>query len=345
MLLPEKIILFSGITVKNFNSLEWLKNKMRITNIKLIIITFLLIICSQCTFAQQEKFVLRVGVIPLVEQLPLVIAQTDLSDVSRTDVIFDIYNSWTALEAAFRTEALDAVAITLPKALVMAYDGVPLKIILVINRNGNSIVMKSDSAAELKGKIIGSSGSDTMDLLIFSRFLKSKDLKSGYDVRSLLIPLEKSISLLEGNRIYGFCLPEPYGTMAEKRQIAKKIVFSKDIYPNHIGSVLIIKPAILKAHPEEIKSYLKSILHAASFIESDKKESNGMQTALAQVGVFHLDYKIVAAALSVQKERVLFSDLTPSVNEIEEVMRAAMEIGILKGSINLKETVDASFVK
>jgi NitT/TauT family transport system substrate-binding protein len=294
-------------------------------------------------FAQQEENI-RVGVIPLVEHIPLILAQKDTNLSSKTKVSLDIYTSWTGLEAAFRTGAIEAACVTLPKALLMAYEGISLNIIMVVNRNGISLALKGESAEALKGKIIGSSGNDTMDLIVFARFLKEKKLKLGYDARLMLIPFSKAISLLKEERIYGFCLPEPYGAQAEQEGVAKKVLFSKDIYPNHIGNVLIVNPKVLKTNSEVIKLLVKNIVKAGAAIEKDKKDSQGKQTSLTQVDIFKIPPALVARSLTMPKDRITFDNVMPSEREVEEIMQDLMSLGLMGGKVNLKDIIDTKYL-
>ena len=316
------------------------------------VLVILAALMGWCIFAtpsfsqEKDETILRVGVIPLVEHIPILLAQNELaaSGVSKTKVVLDIYTSWTGLEAAFRTGAIDMAAITLPKALLMSYEGISLKIMLVVNRNGSAVVLKGgDSAKDLMGKITGGDGNDTMDLIVFSRFLKDRKLKLGYEVRSLLVPFNKGISLLKEDRLYGFCFPEPYGALAEKEGVAKKMFLSKDIYPNHVGSVLIVNPNALKTHGDTIKVFIKSVIKQSAVIEKNKQESQGKQTAMAQVNIFKIEPGIVGKVLTTPTDRILFKDLTPTVKEADEVMKALMSLGILSGNVNLKDIIDTRY--
>ncbi len=295
-------------------------------------------------FAQQEEYRFRVGVMPLVEHIPLLVAQGEIaSSNAKEKVQLDVYNSWTALEAAFRTGAIDGAAITLPKALLMAYEGIPLKILLNVGRNGSVIVVNNDSADALKGKIMGGSGNDTMDLLVFARFLKDKKLRLGRDVRYLLIPFSRTISLMKEERIFGFCLSEPYGALAEKEAVAKRVILSKDVYPNHINSVFIVSPKALKEHPDVVKAFVKSLIKAGTFIEKDKDDSGGRQTAMSQVNIFKMDPELVARALTMPKDRMVFKNFVPQVAEIEEIAKSLMSLNVLSGMVNLKEIIDTRY--
>jgi len=295
-------------------------------------------------FAQQEDYRFRVGVMPLVEHIPVLLAQGEIaSSNAKEKVQLDVYSSWTALEAAFRTGAIDGAAITLPKALLMAYEGIPLKILLNVGRNGSAIIVNNDSADALKGKIMGGSGNDTMDLLVFARFLKDKKLRMGRDVRYLLIPFGRTISLMKEDRIFGFCLSEPYGALAEKEAVAKRVILSKDVYPNHINSVLIVSPKALKEHPDVVKAFVKSLIKAGTFIEKDKDDSGGKQTAMSQVNIFKMDPELVSRALTMPKDRIVFKNFVPQVTEIEEIAKSLMSLNVLSGMVNLKEIVDTRY--
>lgn len=293
----------------------------------------------------QEKTQLRVAVIPIMEHLPVVIAAEQIaSPLLKVSISLDVYNSWTAVEAAFRTGAVDAAAITLPKALIMAYDNVPLKIMLVLNRNGTALVLRDDDPEKLKGKITGGSGSDTTQLLILNKFLVNKGLKIGYDVRSVLTRFHRAIFRVKEERFYGFCLPEPYGVLAEKEGIVNKVILSKDISPNHIGSVVILNPDFVAGHPGTTKEFIESIIKAAKFIENDKRHSKGRQTAMAQSDSLKMDYDVVMAALTTPIDRIVFDDLTPTEREIGEVMADVMGMGVLGGRIDLKEMIDTQYI-
>ncbi len=313
---------------------------------KLIKITLgFLLLLSVSSFAQ-DKVLVRIGVMPVIEHLPLVLSEKEsVVSLHKAKVKLDMYTSWTALEAAYRTGAVDAAAITLPKALLMAYDGVPLKIVLVVNRNGTSLVLNSDSPSELKGKIVGGSGSDTMQLVVFDKFLKSINLSLGYDVRFILIPFSRALPLFEKNRIYGFCLPEPYGAYAQNKHLARKVILSKDIIPQHIDSVLIVNPNLIKKHPSVVKEIVKSITLSAKFIEDDKKSSSSRQTAMSQLSVFNIPPKVVREALTNPYDRVLFKNLIPSSKEIADIMDTLIKLEVLKGKINLKKIIDTSFIE
>lgn len=294
---------------------------------------------TQFNVTAADKTEIRIGVLPSLAHLPVVLSAKEVAfPLEQAKVTIDIYNSWTALEAAFRTNAVDMAALTLPKVLNMAFDGVPLRIILVLSRNGSSILLKEDAASSLKNKITGNSGSDTMELAIFKEFIQSKNLKFGYDVRSILIPIKRSVQLFDSGRIFGFCLPSPYGYIAQQKSQGK-LILSGEIMPYHINSVLIVNPAVWEKKKTAIAEVVRSIIVSGEFIEKDKEDSGGMQTAVAQEEVFKFSAKLVAKALSQPKERVVFSNMKLDVKELNQTMEDLVKIGVVKGRVNINKII------
>lgn len=298
--------------------------------------------------AQQEEYktALRIGVLPICGHLPLVIAEKEIgTSLHGVKINLDIYSSWTALEAAFRVKAVDAAAIDLSKALIMAYDGVPLKIMAVVSRNGTALILRDSSPDKLRDQIVGGSGSDTMQLLIFSQFIKSKGLKLGYDVRSILVPFRRAIDRFKAGDIFGFSLPEPYGAIAEEEHLGASMILSKDILPHHISSVFIVQPEVLREKPGDIKILVKSLVEAEEFIETDKKETNATQTAVAQRDIFGIKQSAVKRALTQPQDRVLFEQPIPFPDEIKEDENMLIKLGVLGGVIDLNRVIDTEYVR
>ena len=297
-------------------------------------------------FAQQQEEKLRIGLLPIIDHLPLVISQKEIAvPLKGVRIDLDLYRSWTGLEAAYRTGAVDGAAIDLSKALIMAYDGVPLKIVLVLSRNGTALVVNSDNPEDIKGKIIASSGSDTIQLLIFNEFLKKKGLRMGYDVRSVITRFAKATMRMKEEKFYGFCLPEPYGALAEEEGVVNKLILSKDIVPNQISSVLIVSPQVIASKPGMIKTWVRSVIKSMEFIERDKTASGGRQSAVSQTDVFRFDPKVVERILTGPLDRVSFKDFSPSETEIKETAIKLMKVGILGGLVDFKKIIDKEYTK
>jgi ABC-type nitrate/sulfonate/bicarbonate transport system substrate-binding protein len=116
---------------------------MKRVDIKLTILTLMISLLLSC-FAQEtaakSKAPLRIGYLPLLPQLPLVVSyENDRMTLERVALELNRYNSYNALEAALRVGAIDVASIPVPIALSIAADGYPIKIIAAIHMGGGQV--------------------------------------------------------------------------------------------------------------------------------------------------------------------------------------------------------------
>ncbi|MFH1062847.1 MAG: ABC transporter substrate-binding protein [Candidatus Omnitrophota bacterium] len=314
---------------------------------KIIIMGLLMLLAFKpaCVFAQ-DKVVLKVGLLPIIESLPLAIGATQ-AEVSNANmsVQIEVFSTWTGLEAAYRTGIIDIAAMTAPKVIKMANRNIPLKIIMGLHRNGDMLVtnFSQDSADSFRGTMIGVSGNDTGQLLLLAEFLKSKGLELGPDVRYIAIPQTRALDLLRTEKIQGFLLSEPYGTMAQAEGIVKTAVPGVAIRDNFIDVVLMVNPLIIKRHSKELKQLVDAIKKSGQIIEKDLKNSGGKQIAFSQFEILGIDPEIVQKSLNNSASKIRFDDMRIKQEDLENVEKQALDLGILDSAVNLADIIDNQF--
>jgi ABC-type nitrate/sulfonate/bicarbonate transport system substrate-binding protein len=315
---------------------------------KIIIMGLLLIMAFKpvCAFAE-DKVTLNIGVLPIIESLAVVICETQPEIMqSNIAIHIEVFSTWTALEAAYRTGIVDIAAMTAPKTLKMAISNIPVKILLGLHRNGDMLVTNFDLASpdKFKGTIIGVSGNDTGQLLLLSKYLKKHDIVLGRDVRYIAIPQTKAVDLLRIGKIQGFLLSEPYGTMAQAEEgLVKGAVSGAEINENFVDVVLIAKPSILKTYPNEIKLLVAAIKKSGLMIEKDVKKSQGKQVSFLQADVLGIVPAIVQKSLCNPTSKIKFDDMQIDLNELKEIEKQALSLGILDSGVNFNDIVDTQF--
>lgn len=308
-----------------------------------IIFTINTTACAQ-DMLEKEKLRLTVGVISAIEELPVIISKMEaVVPLDKINVNVEVFYSWTALEAAFRTGMVDAAGITSLKAFKMHLDKVPLKILMLLHRKGSSLVLSSSES--LKGKLIGISGNDTGQVVLLKRYLDKKGLKLGYDVRYILIPFARALGLLREEKISGFILPEPYGSMAQAEGLAKEYILGKDIMANFIDVVLIVNPKKIAENKEAIKEWVDSIKKSGEFIEEDKAKTHAQQVASLQQEILNLDPVLLQRALSNDLGAIQFINLQATESVFEETIKTGLELDILSGTVDLKDIIDDRFYR
>ncbi|MBU0633642.1 MAG: ABC transporter substrate-binding protein [Candidatus Omnitrophica bacterium] len=295
-----------------------------------------------------NKLQLTVGIIASVEELPVVLSKKETTmPLNKIDLKVEVFNSWTALEAAFRTGMVDAAGITVLKAFKMQLDNVPMKLVLLLHRKGSSLVFTSKATEEnLRGKLIGVSGNDTNQVLVLERFLEKKGLRLGYDVRYILIPFRRAVTLLKEEKIGGFVLPEPYGVMAQAEPgLVQDYILGKDVMPEGIDVVLIINPKKIAENRVAIAEWISSIVKSGAYIEDDKRKTKGEQVSLIQHDILNIDPALMQKALGTNIQAIDYSDLYPNISDLEKVMKKGLSLDILSGVVKLSDMVDTSFTR
>ncbi|MFH2144993.1 MAG: ABC transporter substrate-binding protein [Candidatus Omnitrophota bacterium] len=297
---------------------------------------------------ENKKLQLTVGIIATLEELPIVLSKKETTmPLNKIDLKLEVFNSWTALEAAFRTGMVDAAGITVLKAFKMQLDNVPMKLVLFLHRKGSSLVFSQETTPEnLKGKLIGVSGNDTNQVLVLERFLEQKGLKLGYDVRYILVPFRRAVALMKEEKIAGFVLPEPYGVMAlAEPDLVKDYILGKDIMPEGIDVVLIINPKKIEENRAAIAEWISSIVKSGAYIEEDKRKTAGEQVSLIQQDILNIDPTLMQKALGNNIQAIDYSDLYPNISDLEKVMKKGLSLDILSGVVKLSDVVDTSFTR
>lgn len=315
---------------------------------KIIVLVILLamLICRPVIGFAQEKELIKIGVLPIVESMALVMTATQPEiATSNFNIKFEVFSTWTALEAAYRVGMIDMMAMTAPKVLKMANSNVPVKIVMALHRNGDMLVTSfdADKKENFKGRLIGVSGNDTGQLLLLAKYMKERGIELGTDVRYIPIPQSKVLQLLSSERIQGFLFSEPTGTMAIKEGLVKKFVHGVAINRNFIDVLLVSSSNFIDDHQKEIELLVSTIKKCGRDVENDIQKSGGKQVSLTQFDILGIEPEIVQKSLSDSANKLNFSSLGFSIDELADIEQQALKLNILDTSIDLPKIVDTRF--
>ncbi|OEU70278.1 MAG: hypothetical protein BA864_14850 [Desulfuromonadales bacterium C00003093] len=321
---------------------------IRIKRIVIVLVLFLSFLPAyelQVVYAQ-DKPILRVGYLPLLPQLPLVVSyENDRRSFEKIEIKLVRYNSFTSLEAALRVQAVDVASIPVPIALCMAADGHKIKIIGTCHMGGSRLVARTKGGLEtVKGKLIGVPGLDSNENLRLSQALGAMNLRPGLDYKTIEVSFNSVIEDLKAGKLDGLYLPEPFGTMAEEENTASAVNGQKNQLTGVLGTVLVIRSEILKKGKAGVKEWLNSLVKSCRLIETDVKQSGAKQTAIIQTSYFSLPQKIVADCLVQRKGDLRFDHFLPDLEEIKQYMDLALQMKILNQSVDIDTLVSVELM-
>lgn len=289
----------------------------------------------------QENLSLRLGYVPLLSQLPLIISyENSRLDVSGPDLTLIKYGSFASLEAALRVGAIDAASIPVPVALSIASDAYRceacrIAIIGAIQRGGSLLVARESGDLEsLRGKQIGVPGLDSSEILLLKYALTTTGLRFGLDYKMLDVPPQMAIQQLRTGKLDAIYFPEPYGSLAEYEQIALPVNGQQNQLTGTLNTVLVIRSEFIISHPSAVQEWLKSVIKGCHTIERDIKETEGKQTAIFQAPYFEYPKAIIAESLVQRKGEMSFEYILPELEELQHVLQWASEMKLVMRSID-----------
>jgi NitT/TauT family transport system substrate-binding protein len=204
------------------------------------------------------------------------------------------FNAGPAAVEALFSQAVDATYIG-PNPALNAYiqsKGEAVRIISGATSGGAFLVVRPEvnSAQDLRGKKVASPQlGNTQDIALRS-WLKSKGLKSdaqgGGDVS--VVPQENSqtVNTFRGGQIAGAWVPEPWATILQQEAGGKVLVDERDLWPGgrYATTVLLVRTAFLKQHPDLVQKLLQAQLDANTFVNAHPEDAqHAVATALQRI--------------------------------------------------------------
>ncbi len=232
---------------------------------------------------------LRVGFVPLVDCAPLVMAQ-ELGLFARHGLSIQLSREigW----ATIRDKIIygELAAAHAPAALPFAAnfgigsDQCACVSGLVLNLQGNAITLSRElwgrgvrDAATLREEIRRNRGRKTFTFgVVFSysshpfllrQWLKSGDINPDVDVRIVVVPPGQMFPNLKLGYLDGYCVGEPWTSVAVRAGVGVCLATSLDLAPLHPEKVLMVRRAFAEEHAEEHERLIAALIEACAFCD------------------------------------------------------------------------------
>lgn len=298
--------------------------------------------------AALAKEVLRVGYMPIMDHLIFPVSHAlDNKQYQQVEVKPRLFKKWSELIGALKANKIDAAFILAPLAMSLFEKEANIKVILLAHRNGSSITVTKtsaiDDAVDLKGKNIGIPGKKSTHVTLLNAYLKRAHL-SLKDVTLKSIAPPNMQQAMELGFIDAFIVAEPFGSKAVKQNKGNLLILSRNILPEHIDCIVIMKDNFLNQHPEAVKEWLNSLVNASQWIENDRQTTHAQSIAnLVSDGLYYPHSKdLIINALTEPLEKISFTNLKPEMIDFETTLNLSKEAGILN-NVDLTQFVDTRF--
>ena len=252
-----------------------------------------------------EKSNLNLGFIPLTDCAPLVVAkEKGFFHQQGLNVELSRENSWANIRDKVSIGMLDGAqmlaAMPLASALAGSGNSVPMVASMSLDLNGNGITVSNDiyrrmletgesSLDTLEGsgralkKVIeenrAAGGKPLMFATVFPYsshnyllryWLASAGIDPDRDIQLSVVPPPQMVNYLQAGVISGFCVGEPWNTLAVCNGLGHTLAASYDIWNNHPEKVFGVASSWAAANPNTHQAVLTALIQACEWIDRDE---------------------------------------------------------------------------
>jgi len=238
---------------------------------------------------------LRVGFLPMSDCAPLVYAkEAGLFGQYDLEVELQREPSWATLRDKVIYGELDAAhaPATLPFLANLGLESDPCACVsgLVLSLQGNAITISRQlwdqgvrDAATLREQIYRTWGKQSYTFgvaflfssqeLLLRRWLKSAGIAPDFQIRLVAIPPAQMYPTLKLGYIDGFCVGEPWNSMAVQAGIGVCLATSADLAPRHPEKVLMARQSFATGRGDEHDRLLAALLESCAFCDRTENRS------------------------------------------------------------------------
>jgi len=286
--------------------------------------------------------VFRVGYLPVLSQLPLIISyDRDRYAYKNIHIELAEFKSYIALEAAFRVQAIDIAYLPVPTILKMKADGVAVLIGDSLHRGGFSMVTEAGYAGKMNDRsILGIPGFAGNGQLILGDYLADFGWSYRKNYRTITVQLSDAGAVIERGQVDGIIFPEPYPTeVLAQLPGVERVVRAQHNRLYILESALVFNRERLSGNMRGLLEWLESLEKSCIFLAEDIDQYEGAQTVISQQHYFGFDMALVRDALNYPGGSLSFSPEKITKVELEKVVERMISEKLLPNSLNLDDVL------
>lgn len=286
-----------------------------------------------------EKSLIRLGLLPLADAAPLVIAKS--SGAFRRHglrVELRLERSWSAIRDKVGAGLLDGgqMLAPMPVAATLGLDGlaVPMVTGMTLSLNGNAITVSTALYERMRAVMPGAANAENCGIAL-ARLL-AVDRKSGRarpvfahvfpfsthhyelrtwlagagidpdeDVRLCVVPPAQMVAELEAGRVDGICVGGPWGTVAEQHGSGVVVATKHEIWNNSPEKVLGVSRDWADANPNTHRAMIAALIETTRWLDEPDSRVEAAHI-MARNGWVEAPAKAVRSALEISAGGIVF---------------------------------------
>lgn len=308
----------------------------------LLPILILILALTACTPKPTASTPLKVAVLPVLDTLPLYVAQAE-GYFSEAGIQVELVPVGSAPERdqLMQSGQIDGMLNELVTTLYYNRESSKVKIVRFARVATSDypvfrILAAKDSGITtvegLKGVEIGISNGTIIEYMTDRVLAKAGLTKE--EIKKVAVPkIADRTALLESGELKAAVMPDPLASLL--MQQGAVLVIDDTTLPDVSNSVFAFNMDVLNSRPEDVKAFLSAVEKAVEAINADKEEYKNLMVEL----------KLVPPSVVGDYQVPTFPTASvPSQAQFEDALAWAMEGGLVQAEQAYADTVDASFL-
>ncbi|WP_175575912.1 CmpA/NrtA family ABC transporter substrate-binding protein [Chromohalobacter japonicus] len=249
-----------------------------------------------------ERGTLTLGMLPLNDAAPLVVAlERGFFAAHGLDVTLQVESSWAGLRDSMQLGLLDGAQMLplMPLASTLGFDGRPTPMLsaLTLNLGGNAITVSnalyaSMQAADPEAMVQAPISARALAAVVRQRraagepalcfasvypfsshhyqlryWLADGGVDPDRDLELRVVPPPLVAEQLEAGWLDGYCVGEPWNTLAARRESGRVLIGSHAIWQHGQEKVFAVREAWADAYPATHRAVLRALLEACAWLD------------------------------------------------------------------------------
>ncbi len=317
------------------------KKLTALTAASLLVLT----LCHKRPWEEAEAATLAVGYLPVTCHLTCpVTSYASKTTTSSTRFDSQRFSEFPTVVEALKARKIDATFLLAPLAMVLRAQGVPIRIVYLGHRDGSTLIVRKDSKAkslrDLKGALIARPSRFSNQYLVLTKLMEDEGMAPG-DLTFVDLPPPDMPAALAAGSIDAFFVGEPFPAKAEMSGVGRVLYYSKDIWPRFVSCVLVVRDELIEERPEVVRDLVRGIAESGEWAEHHRLEAAAVASRREY---YNQDRKLLEYVLTQPPDRVSYTGLTPTDQDLESIMRYAIKAGLLEKEVDLNSLVDRRFI-
>lgn len=255
------------------------------------------------------------------------------------------FSGWPELKEAFLSGETEASFLLAPMAMVLAQQGVPLKVVYLGHRDGTALVVhvESDirSIADLRGRTIAVPNRFSNQRLIIARALRQAGIRDD-EVTLKEMPPPDMPAALHSRSVDLICSGEPFMAQAELDGYGRVLHQARELWPGFISCVLVASQRLIDEEPERLQALVDGIARSGLWLDQGQEQRQAAAQAVA-TQYYNQDPRLLSFVLAKPPDRVTYSRLQLARADFDAIHDLALELKVLDGPVPFERYADPRF--